>query len=158
LTPASVVDHIQFPPSLEVGEERLVGAGGMISKAVVLAGVFLIVGAASPALARDPPFLGNWARGDGKTRIRVERCGAAFCGINTWVRRGVSGEKVGDRLIVNVKPAGPARWTGDAFDPQRRARYSMKIHVAEGRMTTDGCMLGGLVCQSMSWTRPGRPK
>ena len=41
------------------------------------AGVLLIVGADSAAFASDPPFLGDWARGDGKTHIRVERCGGA---------------------------------------------------------------------------------
>jgi uncharacterized protein (DUF2147 family) len=130
----------------------------MILKAGVLAGVFLIVGAGSAALARDPAFLGNWARGDGKTRIRVERCGAEFCGINTWVKAGVSGEKVGDRLVVKVGPAGADHWSGEAFDPQRDKHYSMKIHVADGRMTTAGCVFGGLVCQSMSWARLGRSK
>jgi uncharacterized protein (DUF2147 family) len=130
----------------------------MIFKAAVLAGTFLIVGAGSPALAREPPFLGNWARADGKTRIRVEPCGAKFCGVNTWVRRGVSGEKVGDRLVVNVKPAGANRWSGEAFDPQRHEHYSMKIHVADERMTTSGCVFGGLVCQSMKWTRLGGSK
>jgi len=130
----------------------------MICKVAVLAGVLLIVGAGAAALAGDPPFLGNWARGDGKTRMRVERCGAKLCGINTWVKPGVSGEKVGDRLIVKVKPAGAGRWSGDAFDPQRHAHYSMKIRVADGRMTTEGCVLGGLVCQSMSWTRVDQTK
>lgn len=130
----------------------------MITKAVVLAGAFLIVGAGSAALARDPPFLGNWARGDGKTRIRVEPCGTNFCGVNTWVRPGFSGEKVGDTLVANVKPAGTERWSGTAFDRQRHAHYSMKIYVAGNRMTTAGCVFGGLVCQSMSWTRLGRSK
>jgi uncharacterized protein (DUF2147 family) len=130
----------------------------MISKAAVLAGVFLIVGVDGAALAREPRFLGNWTRGDGKTRIRVEPCGAEFCGINTWVKPGVSGEKVGDRLIVKVRPAGEDRWSGEAFDPQRDKHYAMKIYVADGRMTTAGCVFGGLVCQSMKWTRQGRSK
>jgi uncharacterized protein (DUF2147 family) len=138
--------------------ERLSRGSRMISRAAVLAGVFLIVGAGGAALARDPAFLGNWARGDGKTRIRVERCGAEFCGINTWVESGVSGEKVGDRLIVKVRPAGAERWSGEAFDPQRDKQYSMKIHVADRRMTTAGCVFGGLVCQSMGWTRLNRSK
>jgi uncharacterized protein (DUF2147 family) len=130
----------------------------MISKAAVLAGVFLIVGVDGAALAREPRFLGNWTRGDGKTRIRVEPCGAEFCGINTWVKPGVSSEKVGDRLIVKVRPAGEDRWSGEAFDPQRDKHYAMKIYVADGRMTTAGCVFGGLVCQSMKWTRQGRSK
>jgi uncharacterized protein (DUF2147 family) len=125
----------------------------MILRAAELAGVVLMVGAGGAAFAGDPTFLGDWARGDGKTHIRVEPCGGAFCGVNTWVRSGVSGEKVGDRLTLNVRPAGAARWSGDAFDPQRNQTYTIRIHVANERMTTYGCVMGGLMCASMSWTR-----
>ena len=116
-------------------------------------GLLLMVGAGSAALAAERPFLGNWARGDGETRIRVEPCGAAFCGVNTWVRPGVSGEKVGDTLVVHAKPAGAGRWSGTAFDRRRKETYTMKIHVANNHMTTQGCVMGGLVCQSMGWNR-----
>jgi uncharacterized protein (DUF2147 family) len=109
--------------------------------------------AASAAFASDPPFLGNWARGDGETRIRVERCGDEVCALNTWVRSGVSGEKIGDRLTLKIAPAGAAGWSGNAFDPQRNQTYTMVLHVADNRMTTDGCAMGGLMCRSMSWTR-----
>jgi uncharacterized protein (DUF2147 family) len=111
----------------------------------------------SGALA-GPDFLGNWKRDDGKTHIRVAPCGAEFCGVNTWVRHGVSTEKVGDRLVAKVKPVGAERWSGSAFDPQRNRHYSMLIHVSNPRMTTKGCVWGGMMCQSMGWTRLGRAK
>jgi uncharacterized protein (DUF2147 family) len=114
------------------------------------------LGPASAALGADPAFLGNWARGDGKTHIRVEPCGAEFCGVNTWVRPGYSGEKVGDTLVASLKPAGSGRWSGAAFDRRRNRHYTMQVHVSGRRMTTDGCVAGGLLCQSMSWTRLGR--
>src|SRR5271155_1655267 len=100
----------------------------MLRRAVALAAL-LTIGASGVSLAAEAPFLGNWARGDGKTHIRVEPCGAAFCGVNTWVRPGVSGEKVGDKLVAKVKPAGAARWSGTAFDRRRNQHYTMKIHV-----------------------------
>ena len=124
----------------------------MLRKAGALAAL-LTIGASSVALAAETPFLGNWARGDGKTRIRVEPCGAAFCGVNTWVRPGVSGEKVGDTLVVHVKPAEAGHWSGTAFDRRRKETYTMKVHVANNHMTTQGCVMGGLVCQSMHWKR-----
>jgi uncharacterized protein (DUF2147 family) len=127
----------------------------MIRKAGVVAGALAALLAASAAFA-GPAFLGNWARGDGKTHIRVEPCGAEFCGVNTWVRRGDSSEKVGDTLVANLKPAGAGRWSGSAFDRRRDRRYTMRVHVAGERMTTDGCILAGMMCQSMSWTRLGR--
>jgi uncharacterized protein (DUF2147 family) len=126
----------------------------MILKTVGLAGLMLMMGGAgSVAFASDPPFLGDWARGDGKTHIRVVRCGGEVCALNTWVRSGVSGEKIGDRLTLDIAPAEGASWSGNAFDPQRNQTYTMKIHVAENRMITDGCTAGGLMCKSMSWTR-----
>jgi uncharacterized protein (DUF2147 family) len=128
-----------------------------IGRAAILAGMLAALGAESTAMAAGPAFLGNWARGDGKTHIRVERCGADYCGVNTWVKPG-HGEKVGDTLVVNVKQAGADRWSGTAFDRRRNRHYTMRVHVADGRMTTDGCVLGGLMCQSMSWTRLGRSR
>ena len=65
-------------------------------------------------------------------------------------------EKVGDRLVLNISPAGASRWTGSAFDPQRNQGYTVSVHVANKRMTTYGCVVGGLVCQSMRWTRLDR--
>ena len=66
----------------------------------------LMIGAASAATASDSSYLGNWARADGKTHIRVEPCGKSVCGVNTWVRPGMKHEKVGDRLVLNISPAG----------------------------------------------------
>jgi uncharacterized protein (DUF2147 family) len=129
-----------------------------VLRAAALAGALATLGAISVAHASSPAFLGNWARGDGKTHIRVAPCGAEFCGVNTWVRRGASDEKVGDTLVVNVKPAGAERWSGSAFDRRRNRHYTMRVHVANAHMTTQGCILGGMMCQSMNWTRLGRAK
>ena len=136
---------------------RMVGRA--IVKVLVLAGLAAALGTASKALAGDPAFLGNWVRGDGKTHIRVAPCGTAFCGVRTWVRPGVvSGEKVGDTLVVDVRPSGAGLWSGTAFDRQQSRHYSIRIRVAGGRMTTKGCEFGGLMCEGMSWTRLGRSK
>ncbi len=143
-TPMSPIALFRSPRG---GARSTLGAG-------VFAGVLAALATASTALA-GPAFLGNWARGDGKTHIRVEPCGATFCGVNTWVSQAGSGEKVGDRLIAHVKPTGPARWSGNAFDPQRNRHYSMLILVADRRMTTQGCVFGGMMCESMKWTRLG---
>jgi uncharacterized protein (DUF2147 family) len=124
-----------------------------MSRRVAALAVLLTVGAASASLAGEAPYLGNWARGDGKTRIHVSSCGAEVCARNTWVRHGVSGEKVGDTLVANLSPAGAGRWSGSAFDQRRNQHYTMKVHVANNRMTTRGCVAGGLVCASMNWTR-----
>jgi len=74
------------------------------------------------------------------------------------VRRGVAGEKVGDRLILKIRAAGAGRWSGSAFDPQRSETYSIRVYVAGRRMTTRGCMMDGFMCESMAWRQLGRSK
>ena len=130
----------------------------MIRNVSGLIAAMLMIEPASAAPASGPSYLGDWARGDGKTHIRVEPCGAEFCGVNTWVRPGYSGEKVGDTLVANLRPAGAGRWSGTAFDQRRNQHYTMKVHVANNRMTTRGCVAGGLVCASMNWTRLNSPR
>ena len=116
-------------------------------------GGIMMIGASGVALAAQAPYLGDWARADGKTRIHVAPCGASVCARNTWVRHGVSGEKVGDRLILKVKPAGAGHWSGNAYDPQRKQNYAINVRVANRHMTTRGCVMAGLVCESMGWNR-----
>jgi uncharacterized protein (DUF2147 family) len=123
----------------------------MLRRVAALA-TLMTIGASGTALAGQA-YLGDWARSDGKTRIHVASCGAEVCARNTWVRHGVSGEKVGDRLILKVKPAGAGRWSGSAFDPQRKQNYAINVHVAATHMTTQGCVMGGFMCQSMGWNR-----
>lgn len=128
----------------------------MLRKVAALA-TLMTIGASGVSLAAQATYLGDWARSDGKTRIHVASCGASVCARNTWVRHGVSGEKVGDRLILKVKPAGAGHWSGSAFDPQRKQTYAISVHATAKHMTTQGCVMGGIVCQSMGWTRLNLP-
>lgn len=126
----------------------------MLRRAMALA-TLMTIGASGASLAGQA-YLGDWARSDGKTRIHVASCGAAVCARNTWVRHGVSSEKVGDRLILRVKPAGAGHWSGSAFDPQRDKSYAIGVRAADTHMTTRGCVMGGFVCESMNWSRKHR--
>jgi uncharacterized protein (DUF2147 family) len=65
----------------------------MIRNVLGLVAAMPMIGAASAAPASDPSYLGNWARGDGKTHIRVEPCGKSICGVNTRVRPGMKHER-----------------------------------------------------------------
>src|ERR1700729_3948308 len=113
---------------------------------VVLAG--LDAGAVSGA-----SITGAWARTDGGSRISVEPCGERFCAVNTWVKDPSKDEAVGDRLVMTLQPRDPVRLAGEAFDEKRGLKYSLLISVAENAMTTQGCVLSGIVCKTMNWTR-----
>ena len=111
----------------------------------------LLAGAADAAAARD--ITGVWNRGDGNARVSVERCGDAFCATNVWIRDPSSGEKVGDVLVMKVRPQNDALLSGTAFDPQRNLTLSATVSVAGDTMTTRGCIFAGMLCKSMNWTR-----
>jgi uncharacterized protein (DUF2147 family) len=123
------------------------------SEITILRALAILAAFAAPAMASEPSLIGNWARGDGKTRIRVERCGPNYCAFNTWIKPGTKGEKVGDKLFVKVSSSGPSFMKAEGFDPQRNMTYSMRIEIGARAMTTHGCVLGGLMCRSMSWKR-----
>ncbi|MDH7795372.1 MULTISPECIES: DUF2147 domain-containing protein [unclassified Beijerinckia] len=103
------------------------------------------------ALAQDAS--GSWARGDGIARVNIAPCGAQICAVNTWIKDGVTDEKIGDRLVMNVKPASPSVLSGTAYDPQRKMSYNIDITVAANSLKTQGCVLGRLLCKNMSWSR-----
>lgn len=119
----------------------------------ILSGACLIL-AFSPALAQADEVtpMGDWSRGDGKAKVRIEPCGKDICAINTWIKAGNRDEKVGDKLVMTVTPAG-TNWTGKAYDPQRKLTYRLTMTVNEKTMTTRGCVLGGLICKGTDWTR-----
>lgn len=121
----------------------------------VLASFVLAVAstASSAAVGAEASPFGLWARGDGRAKVRIERCGPDLCAVNTWIRADTKGEKAGDKLVMKVTPNGGSAWSGTAFDPQRDMNFRFSMTVGASAMTTRGCMLAGLLCKDMGWTR-----
>ena len=105
---------------------------------------------AIPAVAADG-LTGVWARGDGKARVAVEKCGNDLCATNIWVKPGTRNERVGDRLIMDIEPVSENRYEGKARDERRKMTYSMEISLQGETMSTRGCILGQLICRSANW-------
>lgn len=120
--------------------------------ALVAASLVSLVPAPGVAAADPSPF-GMWARGDGNAKVRIERCGSDICATNTWIREGTKDEKAGDVLVMSVKPDDPSHWSGTAFDRQRDLKYRMTLTVGDNQMTSRGCVLAGIICKNMDWTR-----
>ncbi len=121
-----------------------------VASATILA-VGLVV--SGDAVASPEKMTGTWQRGDGLAKVKINPCGSSMCAVNTWVKDGTSGEKVGDRLVMNVSPKAGGKLSGTAFDPQRNLTYRIDISVADQRMKTRGCVLGGVLCKSVGWTK-----
>jgi uncharacterized protein (DUF2147 family) len=98
--------------------------------------------------------VGEWKRDDGKSKVRFAPCGGgAVCGSVTWLRDADSPAKVGQQVFFDMKPNGEGTWAGSAFNPDDGRTYSGKMTLAGGRLTTAGCVFGGLICKSYDWTR-----
>lgn len=115
----------------------------------VMASVCALHMAAIPVAAED--LAGVWARGDGKARVAVEKCGDDFCATNIWIEPGTKNERVGDRLVMDVEPVAEDRYEGKARDERRKMTYSMEISLQGETMSTRGCILGKLICRSANW-------
>ena len=108
---------------------------------------------ASPTAASASDIFGTWLRDDGNARVRIAPCGSSICATNIWIRDPArQGEKIGDRLEFRISRAA-AKWTGTAYDPQRKLSFSASLAASPDIMTTEGCLFAGLVCRTTRWER-----
>ena len=118
----------------------------------LLAGLTIVTALASRAAAAD--VTGEWTRDDGAAKVRFSACGGeAICGFVTWKKDPNGRAKIGEEVFFDMKPNGAASWSGSAFNPEDGKHYAGKMTLSGDRLTTAGCVLGGLVCKSYGWTR-----
>jgi len=125
-----------------------------MNRLAVAAGLLFLVsfsGAAFAASAPDPS--GTWNRGDGNAKVRIAPCGSNICATNVWIKDTSGGEAVGDKLVMTLKPKSADTLTGKAFDAKRALTYAIQLKVAGQKLVTRGCLVGGLVCKSVNWSR-----
>jgi uncharacterized protein (DUF2147 family) len=118
----------------------------MISALSVGQGLF-----AEPALARDPS--GVWVRDNGEAKIKVGKCGSAFCGRVIWVKDPKRQGDINKLVLSEMIENGPNSWSGKAFNPLEDKTYIGKMTLSGTSLTTSGCIMGGMMCKDMSWRR-----
>jgi len=117
-----------------------------------LASAAILAAMGSSALAED--VKGEWARDDGKVKVRFVSCGGdAICGSISWLRDKNDPGKVGQRVFFDMKASGDNAWAGRAFNPEDGKTYFGKMTMSGDHLVTAGCVLGGLICKSLNWTR-----
>lgn len=106
---------------------------------LALATVSFLAGA---ALA--DPIEGNWKTASGETASIVG--GSAF---SITLKSGkYSGKKIG-----SLKATGYNSYTGSITNPATDKTYSGKATLSGATLKMRGCMLGGLICKSQTWTK-----
>jgi uncharacterized protein (DUF2147 family) len=54
---------------------------------------------------------------------------------------------------MTLKPKSADTLTGKAFDAKRALTYAIQLKVGGQKLVTRGCLVGGLVCKSVNWSR-----
>jgi uncharacterized protein (DUF2147 family) len=96
-------------------------------------------------LARADPIEGNWKTESGETAA-IGACGGAFCiTLKT-------GEYAG-KAIGQMTASGDGKYAGSVTKPQNNKTYSGKATLSGNSLKLSGCVLGGLICESQTWSR-----
>lgn len=140
-------------------------------RTVLAAGLFAALGTAALAAPVDPS--GTWLTGDGRAKIRIDRCGPGgtdACGRVVWLKvptapsggprtdlnnpdpakraRPVMGLQIIDRL----KPDASG-YAGEIYNADEGKMYSVGLkRESESELAVSGCLLK-ILCGSQTWTR-----
>jgi uncharacterized protein (DUF2147 family) len=120
-----------------------------------------------PVGASAAEATGEWLIEDGDARVRISRCGSELCGTVAWIKEGSATVDVnnpdpakrsrpllGSEVLLGLKPSGEGQWTGSLYDAQDGRTYTGKLDIVDERhVKVSGCVLGGLFCQTQTWTR-----
>lgn len=120
----------------------------------------------TPAFAQDAAKArGVWQSETGITRVRVSPCGKNLCGTIVWQKspsKDVHNPDpakrarplVGVELVSGMKPTGPNAWSGSIYNYEDGKTYNGKVELnGSNKLTLAGCVLGGAICQSRTWTK-----
>lgn len=112
---------------------------------------------AAPAVAE--PVLGVWQTqpDDGAyAHVTMAPCAGGICGTisRTFNASGeYRSENIGKTLVIDMKPSGEGRYAGKVWRPSNDKIYNGKIELAGDQLKLAGCVAGGLLCSSQTWSR-----
>ena len=98
---------------------------------------------AGVALADD--IEGNWKTQAGSTAAITGGGGSFTITLKTG--------KFAGKRIGSMKAKGDNSYSGTITDPEADKTYSGKATVSGRSMKMSGCVLGGLICKSQTWTK-----
>ena len=121
---------------------------------------------AMPAVSNAGSVNGTWQSESGKTRVKMSKCGGSVCGTIVWVKnpgkdvKNQDASKRGRNLVgirmVKFSETGANEYEGTLYNDENGKTYSGKMSLSSAnKMKMSGCIAGGLICHSTSWTRVG---
>lgn len=117
--------------------------------------------AVAPASAMSKSLEGRWK--NGAMEILIAPCGPSLCGRvvkasekqRTKAQRGSGHRLLGSRVIEDIRPSGPGKWTANVYVASKdmNARGTIE-QVGPDRLSVRGCVLA-LLCKTTHWDRIG---
>lgn len=132
---------------------------------VALTAVALLPALLGPASASPDSPVGIWMTEERDSKIRVVSCGKNVCATILWAKTAGLDENnpdpslrgrsiVGIDLSRDMKPDGKGGWAGSIYNPDNGKTYKATMQRKnEGQLEVGGCVLGGLLCGSETWSR-----
>ncbi|UYV36031.1 DUF2147 domain-containing protein [Rhodobacteraceae bacterium D3-12] len=121
--------------------------------------ILAAVGMMSAGAAMADPAVGMWKTevDDGSyAHIKMSKCGSNVCGIiaKTFNNSGeYNSPNKGKQLVRSMKPEGGGYYAGKVWRPSNDKIYTGKMQVSGNKLKLKGCVAGGLLCSSQTWTR-----
>ena len=120
-----------------------------------------LASALAPSSAMAKSLQGRWK--NGAMEIVIAPCGPTLCGRvvkasaqqQSKAQRGSGSRLLGERVIDNIEPVGPGRWSADVFVASRdmNARGTIE-QVNPDRLAVRGCVLA-IISKTTHWDRVG---
>jgi uncharacterized protein (DUF2147 family) len=134
-------------------------------------GTWLAAALLAPASAAE--ITGEWLTEAGKATVRIADCGGALCGTVIALKEPndpATGQPktdknnadpamrsrpiVGVAIVLGMKPAGADQWKGRVYNAEDGKTYTGSLMLQNANtLRLQGCMLGGVICKSSTWTR-----
>ena len=138
---------------------------------IAVTAAFLAATSAFAQGAAEPS--GVWQTQAGDARVKISKCGGGICGVIVSLKEPIdqaTGKPqvddknpnpalqqrpiIGLSLLIGMKPSGPAKWSGQIYNADDGKTYVSRVTLANANsLQVQGCVLGGLFCKSMNWTR-----
>ena len=94
---------------------------------------------------------GNWFRPKTGATIKVFNCGG---GLGMRVIKSKNPKKVGKTIMCGAKKSGSNKWNGKILNLDDGKTYTGKVTLnSKNSLSLAGCVLGGIICQSDTWSR-----
>ena len=127
-----------------------------------------LLGLTLPVLAADPA--GTWTAAEGKSRVKVNHCGANLCGNLVWLREPTdengkpkldyhnantglrSRPMIGVTILESMVPEGDL-WRGRIYNAEDGKTYSATFKMlTDNSAQVQGCV-AAIFCKTQIWTR-----